>query len=165
MACEHWPGDIDRGLRASARRHWPTTCSINQGLNASAERHRRRPMTGNISQGMHTSDVECVHLANDVSQRHAALAKACMHQPWPCTHRLGEINQGLCASAGRYQSWLTRYRPTVGNINQGLHASDVSCAYRATNVGQWQAALTKACTHQPWRVHINLATSASANGR
>ncbi len=52
-------------------------------------------------------------------------------------------------------------RPGPGSIIQGLRASDVACGHRASDVGQRQAALAKACTHRTWHVRIGQATSAN----
>jgi len=41
------------------------------------------------------------------------------------------IGSGMCVS-------VKQRRPTADSISQGLHASDVSCAHHARNVGQRQ---------------------------
>jgi len=60
----------------------------------------------------------------------------------------------MCASG-------KRRRPTAGGISQGLHTSDVACAHRANNVGQWQVALAKACMLRMRHVRIGQAMSAN----
>ncbi|KAG5610865.1 hypothetical protein H5410_022146 [Solanum commersonii] len=65
----------------------------------------------------------------------------------------------MLANRRRYQLWLARIgcnmcvsgklrRPTAGGISQGLHASNVACLHRASNIGKWQATSAKACTHR-----------------
>ena len=68
----------------------------------------------------------------------------------------GGISQGLRASD-------KRRRPTVVNISQGLHVSNVPCAHRATDDVQRQVASAKACTHRMW--HVRIGQTMSANGR
>jgi len=61
--------------------------------------------------------------------------------------------------------WATSVRrrcPTACGISQGLHASDVACADLANDVGHRLAATAKACTHQPWCVHIGWASPVAA---
>jgi len=52
--------------------------------------------------------------------------------------------------------------PTAGGISEGLHASDVACAHLANDVGNRHGASAKACTHKPWRVRIDWASTAVA---
>jgi len=65
-----------------------------------------------------------------------------------CAHRQGYIGYCLPASA-------RRRRLTAGSISQDLDAFDVACAHLASDVGQRHASSSKACTYQPWRVHID----------
>ncbi|KAG5614925.1 hypothetical protein H5410_014749 [Solanum commersonii] len=47
-----------------------------------------------------------------------------------------------------------RRRQTAGDINPGLHASEVACVHMANEVGQWYVTSAMACTHQSWRVRM-----------
>ena len=114
-------------------------------MSASAGRHRSWPAP--ISQVTST-------------QQQAVSFKACTHLTWHVRIGKSDVCQGHHASPGRHRS-----RPTADDISQGLHAYDVACADRTSDVGQWKAASAKTCTNQPWRVRIGWATSASANGR
>jgi len=86
--------------------HQPWPARIGWATSSVACVHR--PTTGDIGEGLHASDVACVHLANDIGNRRGASAKACTHNPWrvridwastavACTHRttIGDIGQGL----------------------------------------------------------------------
>jgi len=55
-----------------------------------------------------------------------------------------------------------RRRQTAGDINQGLHASDMACAHLANNDGNRHTTSTKACTHKSWRVRGAWASAAVA---
>uniref|UniRef100_M1DNR4 Uncharacterized protein n=1 Tax=Solanum tuberosum TaxID=4113 RepID=M1DNR4_SOLTU len=65
------------------------------------------------------------------------------------------ISQGLQTSG-------KQYRPMAGGISKGLHASDVACAHRANNVGQWEVELAKACILRIWHVRIGQAMETLA---
>ena len=192
------PGRINRGLYASTGRHQPWPVHIGCGLHRLAR--RRRQTAGNISQGVHASDVACLvgqttsangsqhqpwpahinhgvcesamayaHRPRNVGQWQAGAAKACTHLIWHVRTgkassandrkhqpRLSRISRGVCTSAGRH-----RRRAMESNISQGLHASDVACTLRASDVGQRQ--MTSAMQHWSWTTRIGrgLCTSLS----
>jgi len=56
-------------------------------------------------------------------------------------------------------------QPTVGSIIQELHASDMACTHRSSDIGQRQAASSKACTHQLWRVRISVCQWQAASAK
>ncbi|KAG5614931.1 hypothetical protein H5410_014755 [Solanum commersonii] len=145
---------------------------------------RRRLKAGSSSQGLHTSDVACVHRSNDPT--HICLSTsdvAWPHRSWPanigqptsnmaCTYRSADVGRGLLASPfvftqrapsgprierGMWASSKQR-QPMADNRNQVLHASAVACAHLANNVGQRHAASAKAYTNQMWRVRIGRAS-------
>jgi len=180
------PCSISQGLEASAVPcvHWMGV--TDRGLLVSANSKQHRPTVGDIGQGLHALNVACAHLVNDVCQRHATSAKACMHQSCQaridcatssvaCAHRptIGNIAQGLHTSTvacahrlgdnGRGLRASARRRPpTAGGISQGLHASDIASAHLANDVEQRHATSAKACTLQPWCVRIGWASPAVA---
>jgi len=130
---------------------------------------RRRPTTCSSIQGRHTSAVACAHRQGDIGRglpaslkrhrswyarlRKETLAKGRQHKP-----RHARISRGGCVSDGGHYS-----QPTAGGISQ--LTSFVAYAHWPGDIGQWQAALVKACTHRPWCEHIGWVTPASDNGR
>ena len=84
------------------------------------------------------------------------------------------ISHGVCTNVGRHQSLSKvnrpcsicygvytsskRHQPTAGSISPGLLASTVACMHLVGEVGQCNAASTKACTRHAWRLNINCAT-------
>ena len=134
------PARIWCGMCASGKRRWPTTCSIIQGLHASAGagvhrigeiapgqrasvnrlrswsariERRHRPMASSIRQGMHASVVACAHRLGDigVGQQQEASANACTHRTWHV-----RIWQKTSANG----MW---YQPRLAHINRGMCAS------------------------------------------
>ena len=65
-----------------------------------------------------------------------------------------------------YQMWhvgvIQATSPTAGGISEGLHASDVAYAHLANDVGNRHGESAKACTHKPWRVCIDWASTVMA---
>jgi len=107
-----------------------------------------RPRAGNISQGLHASDLACMpRLGVSVSDNDR------QHQLRPT-----RIWCGLCALG--YQR-----RPAARGISQGLHASAMACAHRLgeIDVGQQQATSADFYTHLAW--HVLFLQATSANGR
>ncbi|KAG5614855.1 hypothetical protein H5410_014679 [Solanum commersonii] len=146
--------------------HQPRFVRINSGVCASTGRHqlwpacigqRHWPITSSISQGLHVSTVSCVHRLwpTCIDQWQVTLTKACMHLMWHVRigqatstndrqhqQRLARISHDVCALAERHER-----QPTADSISQGLHASDVACALRASD---------------PLPVHITQLTSVVA---
>ena len=81
------------------------------------------------------TDVKCAHLATEVGQCSAKLAKAWTKKfylvgiswvtsPMVWAHRQSNINCGICASA-------KQHHPTAGSNNQGLHTT---CAHQLGDI-------------------------------
>jgi len=101
------------------------------------------PTAGGISEGLHASDVACAHLANDVGNRHGALAKACTHKPWR-VHIKWASTAVSCTD-----------QPTTGDIGQGLHE-------KPWCVRIWKTISANSTQHQPMPTRISRGLRASA---
>lgn len=77
---------------------------------------------------MHSRDM-CIYQAmsaNDMQHHPRSLTTLTMS----CVYRLGDIGHGLHTLSKQHQ-------PTIGNISQGFHASDVVCGH-----GKWSRTMT-----------------------
>ena len=114
-ACSHklWCVRIWQTTSAIGMQHQPRPARLTRGVCASAGRHR--PWPARIGQGLHASTMASAHLANDVSQQHAA----CLHvSAVAIAHRLVDIGRDLRAS-----SYGRQNRPRPTRINHGVYAS------------------------------------------
>ena len=114
-ACMHqtWHVRIWQITTATSMQHQLRPALISRGVCA-APGHQR-PWPARIGQGLHASTMACAHLANDVSQQHAA----CLHvSAVAIAHRLVEIGRDLRAS-----SYGRQNRPRPTRINHGVYAS------------------------------------------
>ena len=151
-----WCVRIWQTTSAKCMHHQPRYARISRGVCASARRHR--PWLARIGQGLHASTVVCAHLANDVSQQHAA----CMHvSAVACAHRLGDIGHDLRAS-----SYGRRNRPRLARTNRDIYTSAGGHRLLPAHIGQAtsaqrHASSAKTCTHLTWHVYIGQATSAN----
>ena len=115
MRCRPTNGSITQGLHISNVECDPRASDIGQRQLALAKACTHQPcrvrigwatsaslIAGGIIQGLHSSDVACAHLANDIAQWHTSSAKSYMHQSWhvpigratsaiACPHRPGDV--------------------------------------------------------------------------
>ena len=98
--------------------------------------YRCHPTAGNINQGLNTSNLAYVHMASDISQWHAALARA-----FTC-------KRGMCIF-GKQDHLM------ACDIGKGPHT-------RTWYVRIWQATSTNVMQHQQSRVHITCGVCTSA---
>lgn len=119
---------------------------------------------GSISQGLHATNVVCVHQKRDGGQRHASSSKECMYYMW-CVF-IGWAT--LTSPNGMHpQPMLVCFRKEMSTNGRQHQPTIASMWYSICASSQWHSLLeyniSKACMHRSWRLCIILETFGSTN--
>ncbi|KAG5619492.1 hypothetical protein H5410_004710 [Solanum commersonii] len=119
-----------RGIESGARQHQPRHARVGRGMWASSKQRRSR--SGGISQGLHASDVACVHRARDPT---SGVAR----------HRPPSLGLQLAPGVARI---ATACRHRSVDVRHGLPSSPLACTQRSADVGHGLPTSPTTCTHR-----------------